>query len=81
MLSETRKPPWQKLALLGEGAGCPYSPTFQEEAFSDTHIHDPAWIASVEAADTPIRPSVENCQPQHVVGKNKDARSWRRPAE
>ena len=58
-----------------------YLPSRLEEAFSETHIHDPAWVASVEAADSPIRPSVENRQPQHVVGKNKDARSWRPPAE
>jgi hypothetical protein len=38
MLSEARKPPWQKLALLGEGSAYPYLLTFRELEFSETEL-------------------------------------------
>src|SRR4028119_1574590 len=38
MLSEARKPPRKKLALLGEGSAYPYLLTFRELEFSETGL-------------------------------------------
>jgi hypothetical protein len=40
MLSEVEEPREQKLALIGEGAGCLYSPNCLEEVFSETGLAD-----------------------------------------